>query len=254
MSASTRGQPVAAVTFDLWQTLMHDTVENGRRRGVARAAALQATLAAVGFDRTVEAIAGADQTTWRHCEAVWKSLCEVSIDDQIRHLLAGLAVPASAVGDAATWSRIEVAYVEPFFDHPPTPAPGVHDVLRAVRGLGIRIGLICNTGRTPGSALRRLFDQWGIRGYFDSLAFSNEEGIRKPHPDIFHRELRRLGVTPPEAIHVGDDLVADIAGAKAAGLRAILVGADQPTAPTPPDVHVTSLIGVPEAIARLASA
>ena len=54
-----------------------------------------------------------------------------------------------------------------------------------------------------------------------TVTFSDEVGVRKPHPEIFARTLAALGVSASEAAHVGDDLTTDVAGARGIGMRAI---------------------------------
>ena len=62
------------------------------------------------------------------------------------------------------------------------------------------------------------------------MVFSNEAGIRKPNKEIFLGTLERMRVMPEEAMHVGDDSETDVAGAKNAGMKGILLlvpGRDQ---------------------------
>jgi putative hydrolase of the HAD superfamily len=56
---------------------------------------------------------------------------------------------------------------------------------------------------------------------FDTLLISDAEGIAKPDAKIFHRALERLDVRPAQAAYVGDNPDVDMAGARAAGMRAI---------------------------------
>jgi putative hydrolase of the HAD superfamily len=56
---------------------------------------------------------------------------------------------------------------------------------------------------------------------FDAVLISEAEGLSKPDPAIFHRALERLGVAPGHAVFVGDHPDFDVAGARAAGLRAV---------------------------------
>jgi FMN phosphatase YigB (HAD superfamily) len=81
--------------------------------------------------------------------------------------------------------------------------------------------VISNTGRTPGRVLRHLLADAGLLECFHVLAFSDEAGIRKPAAAIFHRVLDQVGVEPKAAVHVGDDPVTDVAGARAVGMRVI---------------------------------
>ena len=56
---------------------------------------------------------------------------------------------------------------------------------------------------------------------FDAILISDAEGIVKPDCRIFHRALERLEASPAHAVFVGDHPEVDVAGARAAGLRAI---------------------------------
>jgi putative hydrolase of the HAD superfamily len=57
--------------------------------------------------------------------------------------------------------------------------------------------------------------------YFDDVFVSDELGVKKPHPKIFQKALRRAGVKPEEALMVGDRLYSDIYGAKRVGMRTV---------------------------------
>lgn len=59
----------------------------------------------------------------------------------------------------------------------------------------------------------------GLRWHFDAILVSDAVGFRKPRPEIFRATLGALGVAPGEALHVGDSLSADVAGAAALGMR-----------------------------------
>jgi len=55
---------------------------------------------------------------------------------------------------------------------------------------------------------------------FQCTAFSCEEGVAKPAPEIYLRALRRLGVQPETTVYIGDGADHELAGAEQAGLRA----------------------------------
>jgi putative hydrolase of the HAD superfamily len=61
----------------------------------------------------------------------------------------------------------------------------------------------------------------GLDRFVDVLVVSEEAGVSKPHPVIFRLTLDRLNVSPDEAVMIGDSWEADVAGARAAGIRAI---------------------------------
>jgi putative hydrolase of the HAD superfamily len=108
--------------------------------------------------------------------------------------------------DAAAWAL--------FSD---TPA-----ALARLQARGLRLGLVSNfDGR-----LVSICEGLGIAGAFDVIVMSGRAGYAKPDPRIFRIALASLGVTPDEALHVGDSAREDVAGAAAAGLRAVLVQRD----------------------------
>jgi len=72
-------------------------------------------------------------------------------------------------------------------------------------------------------SLRRVLEQAGLDGYLDGVVSSAEAGARKPDPAIFDPALKLAGVGPDEALHVGDTADEDVAGARAAGIRALLI-------------------------------
>lgn len=88
----------------------------------------------------------------------------------------------------------------------------VHPTLETLANR-FQLGVITN-----GNAdVRRL----GLADYFQFALCAEELGVGKPDPKPFQEALRRAGVAAPHAVHVGDHPSDDIAGAQAAGLRAI---------------------------------
>jgi putative hydrolase of the HAD superfamily len=74
----------------------------------------------------------------------------------------------------------------------------------------------------------------GLAGYVDELIASEDVGVSKPDPEIFHIALRRLGIAAGDAVMVGDSWRNDIAGAVAAGIRPVWFnrdGIDRPATP-----------------------
>ncbi|PWI17962.1 hypothetical protein DI272_30245 [Streptomyces sp. Act143] len=85
----------------------------------------------------------------------------------------------------------------------------------------------------------------GLAPFLDVVIVSAEHGIQKPDPRLFVLALDRLGVGPEEAVYVGDNIGRDIRGARAAGIRAVLVDRrgrfDAATATCRPDQVVGGL-------------
>ena len=102
---------------------------------------------------------------------------------------------------------------------------GAPDTLRALREAGIRTALVCDTGLTPGRVVRDLLDDLGLLENLEFCAFSNEVGVPKPDPRIFHTALDAIESKPDEAIHVGDLLRTDIHGGRSLGMRTVRITA-----------------------------
>lgn len=90
--------------------------------------------------------------------------------------------------------------------------------LQTLRAREIKLALVTN-GQT--ARQNRKIDALGIRDYFAAIVVSEAEGIKKPAAEIFHRALRRCGASAESAVFVGDHPVADIDGARNAGLSAV---------------------------------
>ncbi|PJK12149.1 HAD family hydrolase [Lysobacteraceae bacterium NML95-0200] len=59
----------------------------------------------------------------------------------------------------------------------------------------------------------------GITRYFHSQVTAREFGKAKPDPAIFLHACQTLGTPPANTLHIGDDIEADITGARHAGLK-----------------------------------
>ncbi|MDO9556231.1 MAG: HAD-IA family hydrolase [Coriobacteriia bacterium] len=90
---------------------------------------------------------------------------------------------------------------------------------KRLRDRGLKLGIISNWDRR----LVRLVDGLGLASYLDSVISSADTGMRKPDPRIFELACRELGVEPAEAAHVGDHHYADVLGARAVGMQAVLI-------------------------------
>jgi putative hydrolase of the HAD superfamily len=102
-----------------------------------------------------------------------------------------------------------------------TPEPKARETLELLRSRGHRLAIISNWDDTLEAILRRR----ALLDLFDLVVASTDVGAAKPDAAIFHLALERAGVAAEAAIHVGDDLEADVAGARTAGIRPIHFGA-----------------------------
>jgi len=113
---------------------------------------------------------------------------------------------------------------------------------------GYRMGLISNAG--DDQDVHQLVRRFGIASYFDFILTSAACSYRKPHPRIFEMAIANWYFLPSETVMVGDNLDADIRGAKSADLYAVWISRragssseDQPR--VQPDATVSTLSELP---------
>ncbi len=210
-----------AVTFDLWQTLILDTPQGLRQAQEARIHGIREVLNRQGIAVDLLAVSRAYDAVGVRLEEVWSRRQDVGSHGQVRLLLDCLGLDSAVFAEGGQMDALDEAYCLPILSWLPIPNVGARGVLERLQARGLALALICNTGRTPGKMLRLVLDRLGLAPSLPVLSFSDEIGLRKPHPEIFHRTLSALGVTPAEAAHVGDDLTTDVAGARGIGMRAI---------------------------------
>jgi putative hydrolase of the HAD superfamily len=127
----------------------------------------------------------------------------------------GTSLPLAAVEDALLAAIRFRAY------------PEVPSVLARLRAAGARLAVVSNWD----ISLHDVLERTRLRALVDVVVISAELGAAKPDPAIFRAALDRLGATATEAIHVGDSVEHDVAGARAAGLEAVLVARNGAQAP-----------------------
>ena len=109
-----------------------------------------------------------------------------------------------------------------------------------------QIGLISDTGITPGKIIREVLEDYELLQYFEVTIFSDETGIYKPNPAAFQFALKELRVQPENTIHVGDLLLTDIKGARACKIKSVWLN-DNKQPPHPkiiPDFEIQDLYEV----------
>ena len=97
--------------------------------------------------------------------------------------------------------------------------PDVRPALRAIRAAGVRAVVVSNWD----ASLEAVLVELGLRADIDAVVSSGAFGAAKPDPAIFAEGLRRAGGERDEALHVGDRVDEDVAGARAAGIEPVLL-------------------------------
>jgi len=93
--------------------------------------------------------------------------------------------------------------------------PSAADVLRQLKGMGLKLGLITNG--IP-AVQRHIIETLGLPDYLDYVVIGELEGFQKPDPRLFQRALQVAGVKPGQMLYVGDSLITDVIGASRAGV------------------------------------
>jgi putative hydrolase of the HAD superfamily len=212
----------SAVFFDVGNTLLYPHPSVSR--------VVEEILMAAGHDRDLEAIESlmplvdeyyedrfrADDTFWTSEEAtsgVWVGMYSLlarrlGIEDEAESLARAVY---DEFGKAERWRAYDDVAVE----------------FTRLRTAGVRLGIISNwDGRLEG-----LLEGLGLAQLLDTVVCSATVGLHKPDPRIFELACSRLEVDPASCVHVGDHFYSDVLGARAAGMRAVMIdrrGAGQP--------------------------
>jgi len=133
---------------------------------------------------------------------------------EVEEIARALGVPPTAAQVAAA----ERARLE-FYRRALAPRTDAVATLRALRGLGLRLGLISDcTHEAP-----LLWPETPFATLIDAPVFSCLEGVRKPEPRLFRLACERLGVEPGACIYVADGFRGELATARSLGMEAVLI-------------------------------
>ena len=131
-------------------------------------------------------------------------------------VLEATGVPRSEATDAALADLHAFHMMNNLWEHVPDRIP---EVLAGLVEAGLRLVVVSNANGTLRAAFRRL----GLDRYFIHVLDSQEEGFEKPDPRLFEIALEKAGAAPAATIHVGDLYEVDVVGARAAGIRGVLL-------------------------------
>ena len=211
------------ISFDFWNTLVQDKHSN------KRIPLIQERLASWGHKHTQEEIAGfftplAEKliTADRGNGAVHRSVLRI-----IEELLDTLEVSL----DASKTQQLLIDVKDIMLLDPPELHADAKEVVEEL-AKQYRIGLISDTGITPGRTLRKVLETHDILKYIEFCSFSDETGYCKPHPKAFSPLLAFFHVLPEEVVHIGDLLHTDIKGGKSLGIHTIHLNHPTPSAHT----------------------
>lgn len=229
---------ITAVTLDFGNTLV--PVSAAGLRGVVRvtAAAMAGRLGPFEVD---EVLRTWDEERARQFREEVPRFREVDLGARIVRILArlrGMAPPpaeipwddraAAELSDPAEIAWIMDGYSSAFV----AALPAAPDAGAVIERLAASYRLAILSNWPLAATIDRYVEAAGWAAHLSAVLVSQRVGVIKPHPAIFAAAREALGRPDPGAIlHVGDDWVADVVGARRAGWRAAyLVGrpADSP--------------------------
>ncbi len=116
------------------------------------------------------------------------------------------------------------------------PRPDVKETVIELHRRGYRLGIIANT--ITETEIPDWMETDGVTQYFDAVVLSSKVFIRKPDPRIYWEAARRIGVEPAKCAYVGDNMVRDVEGTRAAGFGLMIILYEPATvAKEPPTVE-----------------
>ncbi|MDP3897130.1 MAG: phosphoglycolate phosphatase [Mesorhizobium sp.] len=128
--------------------------------------------------------------------------------------------------------------------------PGAHESVQRLHAAGVWLGVVTNKPQRPTEAI---LDHFGLSPYLGAVVGGDTGVEKKPAPDMIFAALERLGMTPDQAVMVGDS-PADVASARAAGVAVIAVRGGYTTVPVDAlgaDLIIESLEHLTAALDRL---
>ena len=244
---------IRTVTIDFWGTLLFDGPGTDNRYKRRRMADFEKILKAEGVAVTGPALDRAYDASGEYLARHWSLRRDVPADAHVTAILDAVDGDlARRLGPDVKAALLD-AYARPALLVPPTVDHGAVAALETLCARGYTLALVSNTMRTPGATLRTLLERFRLLRCFAHTTFSDEVGIRKPDPEIFHLTLRAVGGEPAHAVHVGDDSILDVQGARAAGMRVVQVtdASRRALGVQAPDAVVRQLDALPDAISQL---
>lgn len=239
---------IEAVTFDHWNTLVYAEEKAAHDHRLDRWIGV---LEGVGFAVERERLDAAFASSWARFQTAWKANEKFSAAEAAVLILEelGFDVPAEV------HDRLVALYSELGPERHLHLCDNARETLKALKDAGVRIGIICDVGLTPSTALRANLEREGVLGFFDHWSFSDEVGSFKPAREIFEHALAGLGdVASERTAHIGDLRRTDVAGAQAMGMVAVRyagvfddIGEDAAELPEADHV-ITDLAALPEVL------
>jgi putative hydrolase of the HAD superfamily len=210
---------IDTITFDLWNTLIYFSPEDNIRFKNKRVEGFIEVLKKVGLNLSREKMEKAYDESSERYKPIREREEDISTREQVQIILDCLENPGLINLEEGVLNQLEEILDSQILSELPSLNEGCEEILSYLHNKNYKIGLICNTGRTPGKVLREVLKRRNVFQFFKALIFSDELRIRKPNPQIFISTLNLLNSSPDSSLHIGDLLESDIWGAKRCGMK-----------------------------------
>ena len=215
---------IKAVTFDLWDTIVHDDSDEPKRKAKGlrskkaerrhllwEALNKQAPIGETEVTLAYDVADAAFNRVWHDQHVTWR------IGERLEVAMKGLgrSLPAE------DFAELQRKHEEMEVDIRPDLIPGIAEALAEIHGR-YRTCVVSDAIVSPGRCLRQLLASYDLARYFDGFAFSDEVGHSKPHKSMFDSAARQMGVAVEEMVHIGDRDHNDVKGPQKLGMKAIL--------------------------------
>lgn len=204
---------IEAITIDLWNTIFNNKSYSERRISHF-SQFLQKRENFIPFEK----LRNAFDTKFHFSEVTFEDINyrHIYTEDRILKVVTEISIELHQTDLEILKKDFESMMLQ----DPPTLKKGVKSTLE-ILAPDFKIGLISNTGVTPGHIISEVFERFDILQYFDETIYSDETGYFKPHPKMFEILLEKFNCKPQNAIHIGDMLETDIRGAKECDMFAV---------------------------------
>lgn len=204
-----------AITFDLWNTLIANRSYGNQRYNFL-----------IDFLRKQSYEVSSDELKEKYNRVLEKyrktekkfGIRHFQLEDRLKELFSSLKLDITP----KHLNNLIIDLEDILMLEPPPLMDDVKETLEILSS-NFKLGLISDTGITPGRVLRKVLENHSILKYFQTTVFSNETGYLNPSNVMFETALKNLGIKSKNAIHIGDLLQTDIKGAKDIGMKEIWI-------------------------------
>jgi putative hydrolase of the HAD superfamily len=206
---------IKAITIDFWNTIYDSS--NGKERNDYRQRVLIDNIDKHGLNIMAEKYHEAMQATWKFFEDHWTNNHRTpEAKESVNFIWNYLDLPE----DKEALDNVTLAFEDSVLKYPPKLIPQAKERIEQLSE-EFPLGIISDTGFSPGTILKELLEKDDMLKYFTSFSFSNETGHSKPNPKAFSAALIPLKCNAKEGLHIGDIEDTDVRGAYELGMRSI---------------------------------